>query len=98
MRCYTSLKSEILFFLRYSSVNFEQDEKSFKEAILLRESDTISTFGSSLAMILKSSSSLPHRFTFLMEESLSVLHFERSRSLVRAFDEDYMRVFRPRVS
>jgi hypothetical protein len=76
----------------------EQVEKSFKEAILLSESETISTFGSSLAMILKSSSSFPHKFTFLMEESLSVLHLERSRSLVRAFEEDYISVFRPRVS
>ena len=56
--------------------------------ILFSERDTISTLGSSEAIRDKSSRSLPHRLTFLMDESLSVLHLARSNSLVRAFAYD----------
>ena len=58
------------------------------ELILLSESDTISTLGSSVR-IYKSSKSFPQRFTFFIYVSLSVLHLDRSNSFVNGLqDED----------
>ena len=83
-RQFTSRKSLIAFFLRYSSVSFVQWEKSLSVEILLTESDKTSTLFISRSTETFSSS-LPHKLRFLILERRSVLARRRIRSPVSIF-------------
>ena len=80
----SSRKSLIKFLRRYSSFSFEQCWNTLSCVMLLSDREQISMLGTSASAEI-SSSLLPQRFKFLIEESLSFLHFYRMKSGVKTF-------------
>ncbi len=74
----------MVFFRRYSYVNFVQWEKSFKLEILLTERESTSTLFISRSTETFSNS-LPHRFKFFILARRSVFARKRIKSAVSVF-------------